>query len=260
MSFADRMTRVLRVWTAAAAVERPVADAVRAHATAFTSTASSAKTLVQAYTDLRTALDKPDGDMLPILEAEFGTGVPELSALGAVIDEPTENEFVEDVHLNPLEARIERVRQWRLCSVRGGAATAFRRDVMQAYNWRCLFSGQRLPRTKATLAAGVDAAHILPWSRFDLDATSNGLCLSKQSHWAFDTGLFRLNYDEGERSYVVSIPDSVRLAAAASQFDLGSFDEMSGVIPRNRLPANEALWPSRHYITKLNRFLDGEAA
>jgi len=72
---------------------------------------------------------------------------------------------------------------------------------------RCLFSGQRLPRTESTTTAGVDAAHILPWSRYDLDAIPNGVCLNKQCHWAFDEGLFRLTFDSSEGAYAVTIPD-----------------------------------------------------
>ena len=123
-----------------------------------------------------------------------------------------------------------------------------------------MFSGQRLPRTEATSTAGVDAAHILPWSRFDLEATKNGLCLNKQCHWAFDEGLFRLSFDDTENAYIVSIPNPVRLAAQAAQFDMESFDTMVGRVSKNRLPANEALWPSKEYLAELNRFLDDEAA
>jgi len=123
-----------------------------------------------------------------------------------------------------------------------------------------MFSGQRLPRTEATSTAGVDAAHILPWSQFDLDATKNGLCLNKQSHWAFDEGLFRLSFDDTESAYIVSIPNPVRVAAQAAQFDIESFDAIAGRVPRNRLPGNEALWPSKQYLAELNRFLDDKAA
>ena len=123
-----------------------------------------------------------------------------------------------------------------------------------------MFSGQRLPRTDATSSTGVDAAHILPWSRFDLDATKNGLCLNKQSHWAFDEGLFRLSFDNTENAYIISIPNPVRLAAQAVKFDLESFDAIVGRVPRKRLPANEAIWPSEQYLAELNRFLDNEAA
>ena len=142
----------------------------------------------------------------------------------------------------------------------GGSASAFRRKVREAYDSRCLFSGQRLPRTAATSTAGVDAAHILPWSRFDLDATKNGLCLNKQCHWAFDEGLLRLSFDNTERAYIVSIPNPVRLAALAAQFDIEPFDAIAGKVPRNRLPVNEALWPSKKYLLELNGFLEGKAA
>ena len=156
--------------------------------------------------------------------------------------------------------RVERVRKWRLAAVRGASASAFRRKVREAYDSRCMFSGQRLPRTEATSTAGVDAAHILPWSQFDLDATKNGLCLNKQSHWAFDEGLFRLSFDDTENAYIVSIPNPVRVAAQAAQFDIESFDAIAGRVPRNRLPGNEALWPPKQYLAELNRFLDDKAA
>ena len=122
-----------------------------------------------------------------------------------------------------------------------------------------MFSGQRLPRTEATSTAGVDAAHILPWSRFDLDATKNGLCLNKQCHWAFDEGLFRLAFDQTENSYVVTIPNPVRLAAQSAKFDMESFETLAGPVPLSRLPASPALWPSKQYLAELNQFLDDTA-
>lgn len=181
-------------------------------------------------------------------------------SVGDISAEVGDEDFEEDVHVDPAEARVVRVRQWRLAAVRGSSATAFRRDVREAYDYRCMFTGQRLPRTDATSTAGVDAAHILPWSRFDLDATKNGLCLNKQCHWAFDEGLFRLSFDETENAYVVSIPNPIRLAAIAATFDIESFDTIVGRIPQNRLPKNNAVWPSKPYLTELNRFLDDEAA
>ena len=93
-----------------------------------------------------------------------------------------------------------------------------------------------------------------------MDATKNGLCLNKQSHWAFDEGLFRLSFDETENAYVISIPNLARLAAQTAHFDIESFDALVGVVPKNRLPVNEALWPSKQYLAELNRFLDNEAA
>jgi hypothetical protein len=260
ISFAERMARVVRVWTAAATPSDALAAAVRAHATAFTSPTSTQAQFVRSFASLHTALNKPEGDMLPLLEAHYGLGAVTAPAVGDLSAEVSEEDFAEEVHINPAEARVERVRSWRLAAVRGGSASAFRRKVREAYNSRCLFSGQRLPRTDATLRPGVDAAHILPWRRFDLDATTNGLCLNKQCHWAFDEGLFRLSFDDTENAYVVSIPVPVRLAAQSANFDVGSFDAIVGVIPRDRLPANQAHWPSKNYLAELNRFLDDDSA
>jgi hypothetical protein len=260
MNFAERMARVVRVWTAAATRSGPLADAVRAHATAFTSPTSTQAQLANALAVVHSALGSPSSDLLPLLEARFDLGMATAPSTGDLSAEVADDDFAEDVHINPAEARVVRVRQWRLAVVRGGSANAFRRGVREAYDSRCMFSGQRLPRTSATSTPGVDAAHILPWSRFDLDSTRNGLCLNKQCHWAFDEGLLRLDYDTTENSYVVTIPNPVRLAVQSAHFDIESFDSIVGVVPRSRLPANEAFWPSRQYITELNTFLDGAAA
>lgn len=256
LSFAERMARVVRVWTAAATQRSKLANAVRAHAAAFTSGIATQSQLVSSFTELHAALNKPEGDMLPLLESHFGLGALNAPSVGDISAAVGDEDFVEEVHVDPSEARVDRVRKWRLAAVRGSSASAFRRKVREVYDSRCLFSGQRLPRTEATSTAGVDAAHILPWSRFDLDATKNGICLNKQSHWAFDEGLFRLFFDEQVNSYVVRIPDPVNFAAQAAHFDLEPFNIFVGPIPIDRLPANRADWPSKHYLDELNSFLD----
>lgn len=256
ISFAERMARVVRVWTAAATLAGALADAVRAHALAFTSANATQTQLVSSFTGLYSALNKPEGDMLPLLEGHYGLGALNAPLVGDISTDIDDEDYAEEVHINTSEARVDRVRKWRLAAVRGGSATAFRRKVREVYDSRCMFTGQRLPRTDATSTAGVDAAHILPWSRFDLDDTKNGICLNKQSHWAFDEGLFRLFFDKQVNSYVVSIPDSVRLAAQSARFDIESFITCIGPIPVERLPANRADWPSKQYLVELNAFLD----
>lgn len=258
--FAERMARVVRVWTAAATLSGELAEAVRNHAFAFTSPTATQAQRVNSVVSLRVALSNPDGDMLPLIESRFGFTVTSLLSGGDISAEVSDDIFAEEVNIDPAEARVDRVRQWRLAVVRGASANNFRRNVREAYDSRCMFSGQRLPRTEATTTAGVDAAHILPWSRFDLDATKNGLCLNKQCHWAFDEGLFRLTFDDAVNAYVVSIPDPIRLAASAAQFDIASFDAIVGLVPRTNLPENEELWPSKVYLAELNRFIDGVVA
>jgi hypothetical protein len=258
ISFAERMARVVRVWTAAATATDKLAEAVRWHAKIFTAASSTQSQLANVTTMLHAALDKPEGDMLPLLEIHFKLSAATAPSVGDMSAEISDEDFEEEIHINPAEARIERVRQWRLSAVRGHSASSFRSKVREAYDSRCLFSGLRLPRTEATATTGVDAAHILPWSRFDLDGTKNGLCLSKQNHWAFDAGLFRLSFDKAENVYVISIPETVRAATKKVDFDLKPFDTLVGPIPQKNLPANEGLWPSPKYLEELNGFLDGK--
>jgi NADPH-dependent ferric siderophore reductase len=258
INFAERMARVVRVWTAAATIQDSVALAVRSHAAVFSSLLTTQVQLASAMPAVQSALGNPDGDPLPLLEAHFGLGLVSGPSAGDLSAELSDSDFAENVVTNPFEARVERLQQWRLATIRGASAARFRRDVRDAYDSRCLFSGRRLPRTEVTSTAGVDAAHILPWRTFDLDTVPNGICLNKECHWAFDQAVLRLIFDEAVNAYVVSIPDSVRRAAVADRFDLGSFEPVTGVIPAARLPRNLAQWPSREYLSALYGFLDDD--
>lgn len=261
INFAQRMARVVKVWAAAAVGNDPVTIAVREHAAAFTSAVSTQTALVSSYSALHDALGKPKGDLLPAVEKHFGIlAVSAATSIEPADAESAEAPLSEDLYLSPVEARIERAKQWRLAVVRGTSAANFRRSVQAAYDSRCLFTGQRLPRLDVTSSAGVDAAHILPWSRYNLDSVGNGLCLNKQCHWAFDEGVLRLQYDESANSYVVSIADVVAKSAPKSGFDLAHFETLCGLVPRKNLPKNTSEWPSKLYLTELNRFLDSEAA
>lgn len=260
ISFSERMERVLRVWSSAAVKDDSLSKAVREHAEAFTSLTSSQNDLTGSFSSLHKALNSPEGDLLPILEKFYRIEATDAREIADFEEKEDSNALNENVIIDPASARAERVKQWRLAALRGHSSKVFRENVRSAYDSRCLFSGQKMPRTAATRSPGVDAAHILPWSRFELDSTRNGLCLSKQCHWAFDAGLFKLSYDSSENSYVLSIPDSVKAATLVADFDLGHFEKLSGKIPRKHLPSDEKLWPEPSYLTKLNEFLENEAA
>lgn len=94
--------------------------------------------------------------------------------------------------------------------------------VREAYDYRCLFSGERFPKLKIFDSAGVDGAHILPWSTHGLNSVKNGICLCKQCHWGFDNGLLRLDFDSHSNNYLLSIPKSVENIAIKENFDIGS--------------------------------------
>lgn len=256
ISFPQRMARVFHVWTAASAGNDRLSQRVRDHCRAFTSPLSTQSDYTRSYQNLHDALGKPDGDILPLVESHFGINTADAQQ---IISEDVDA-LVEDVNISPEEARVERVKRWRMAVVRGSSAALFRRNIQTAYDSRCLFTGQRLPRLDVTSSAGVDAAHILPWSRYDIDSTCNGMCLTKQCHWAFDEGILRLNFDTDENTYVISISPAVMQAAPQSGFDIGYYSNLCGRVPLANLPANRADWPSPQYLNELNAFLDSDAA
>lgn len=69
---------------------------------------------------------------------------------------------------------------------------AFRRVVTSVYNYRCAFCGIQIFNALENI---VDGAHIKPFSKFYDDRISNGICLCKNHHWAFDRFWFTLNDD-----------------------------------------------------------------
>jgi len=198
-----------------------------------------------------------EGDPLPLAEQQLGL-------IEAPLEPPPLTKPAQFTHqadfgveddVSPAAARIERVKQWRRQAVRGSAGVQFRRDVSAKYEHRCAFSGQRLPKLEVTESPGVDSAHILPWSTHEINSVRNGLCLSKQCHWAFDQGILRLTFDAASRTYLLDIPDKIRKAARKAAFDLQYFEALSGPIPESRLPNDRAHWPSPTYISELNRFV-----
>ena len=150
-------------------------------------------------------------------------------------------------------ARIENVKQWKKIAVRGSAAAQFRTLVKEAYQDTCLFTGQKLPKLDSITSAGVDAAHILPWASYGINNIDNGICLSKQCHWAFDSGLLKLLFDSSTSQYVINIPPRVVLEARKCDFSLDPYLAIEGAIPRDRLPENVNFWPNPKYLDSFNK-------
>jgi len=65
---------------------------------------------------------------------------------------------------------------------------SFRIKVFELYQSKCCICGSRLETPRGLLE--LDAAHIVPRSKFGTDDSRNGLALCKRHHWAFDKGLF----------------------------------------------------------------------
>jgi hypothetical protein len=257
MDFTNRMARIIRLWDAAKQIDSPLANLIRNWSEAIRATDPDYKTIEKCAQEISDLLQTQE-DPLPLVETQLEIVRPggEESSGDRPRPATPEGDFGLDDDISPDEALIRRIKVWRQQAERGSTGRKFSRDVSAAYDFRCLFTGQRLPRLEVTESPGVDSAHILPWSTHDLNSVSNGICLSKQCHWAFDEGILRLEFDKSANTYKVDLPNRVRRVASEASFDLGFFESVTGPIPDARLPRNQANWPSPRYLEDLNRWMD----
>jgi len=254
--FAERMSRVIRLWETASGSTN-LEKAIRRHQDAVTGDAPDHKQIEHCASAIAELVNTKE-DPLPLAEYALSIEHTAPALQTAPAAQLRSTTFSEDDRLTQFEARLERVKQWRAVAVRGHAGRKFRNQVMRHYDHRCVFSGDRLPKmTDVTDSAGVDAAHILPWSTHNINIVPNGLCLNKLCHWAFDAGVFRLDFFEGINQYVLQIPESVREAASRHSFDLDYFERLTGPVPRARLPSDQSEWPAPTALNRLNQVMFG---
>lgn len=154
---------------------------------------------------------------------------------------PSPEELSEDEPQISARAAFE----YRMTKVRGFNARKFRREVKLAYRNRCAFCGIELGDIDG-VPSGIDAAHILAWSKHDLDVVSNGIALCKLHHWAFDASLL-LPVLTGQ-DYVL------RFTTLAERIDTSSLQKICEdglVIPKEWLPVDIAQRPNPHFLQKL---------
>jgi hypothetical protein len=72
-------------------------------------------------------------------------------------------------------------------------AKVFRDQIVENFDAMCAFGGITI--NTADGFSNMEAAHIIPVSSGGSDAIGNGLCLSRDLHWAFDQGLLTLRPD-----------------------------------------------------------------
>ena len=138
----------------------------------------------------------------------------------------------------------------RMVKARGPKAIEFSKEVKRKYDFTCLFSGNKLPKTSEVKISGVEAAHILPWASFGINSIQNGICLNGLCHWAFDSGLIFMHFDRDRQKYFSKINPKVLKNPEGISLDY--FIDISGEIPEDRLPANRNDWPNPDYLDKLN--------
>lgn len=249
----ERMRIVLRVWAKAQSDNSSISLLLRQHREAFRT--GNAKELVDITKEIRKRVQE-EGDPLRSIINSFNMLEHSTYWMGVHRGDVEEYTNDEDT-LEPVEAAKERIKEWRKQASRGSEGEHFRRNVRQAYNSTCLFTGYHLPKISLTNAAGVDSAHILPWAEYELNEVSNGLCLNKLCHWAFDAGILQLRFDDAHNQYLLSVPDPFKEAERKGLIDLSAFNTIEGPVPKDRLPANKSHWPNPKYLKAFNQALVG---
>jgi hypothetical protein len=255
---AERMAQIGALWQAAEGGTSTLASLLTSHRDAVLESPGDHVRLESLRTGILRQL-KARADPVQAAAGALGVALP--APLGPGDTEEADGTRAqiqladEEDDTTPLEARRKQVRKWRLMATRDAKATRFRKDVRAAYRDTCLFTGLHLPRMPLTGSAGVDAAHILPWATHAIDDVTNGICVSKLCHWAFDEGVVQLSYVNDSHAYGIAIPESVRKVASRLSFDLSCFAPLEGLIPRSTLPHDAKLWPNRKFLDAYNKVM-----
>jgi hypothetical protein len=121
---------------------------------------------------------------------------------------------------------------------------AFKQAIREAYDFKCAVCGMKI-YSPNTLQWEVEAAHIVPHSRYGKDDLLNGLALCRLHHWAFDVGWFTLEDN-------FNILASSKINDLSSEFGrLGKYDFIRHLSIENLrifLPSEREIYPHHNAI------------
>lgn len=247
IDFSKRISQLIHLYQNLGCLPPRVAQALRAHQSSI-----QAGSVISAATE-RLVLDviRATEEAAKDSDAVLISGEDPVPLL---LDMLRSQPLVETPHLDEIDPADIEIRRrvadrWRLQKDRGPESTQFRRSVRQAYNSSCLFCGLKLPTSEGIRIAGVDAAHIIPWSDYEADVVVNGLCLCKLHHWAFDQYLLALKFNGA--GYEIVITELAKSEFGNSPMVMASLQAVAGPIPLSRLPANKSEWPSPKLLAQL---------
>ncbi|HKV98632.1 MAG TPA: HNH endonuclease [Vicinamibacterales bacterium] len=247
----ERLSNIVTLWQRAEELPGEIAHLIQKHELEVRSGAPIDRATEQTVVSLQDVV-AAEAQALGVLYGHGGDDVitPLLDALSAAPAPPSIK--VDEVPPEETEIRRRTVRQWkRWVASRGAQSARFSSQVREAYGWTCVVCGLHLPSTSYNQIAGVDGAHILPWADYDLDVVSNGLCLCKQHHWAFDEALLVIGWNGTQ--YHVSIPGDAesRVLGETPRFSLENLRQFVGAVAMERLPRDRVNWPDPSYLAKL---------
>lgn len=247
----ERLRIVMICWEAASKQNSALASAITQHKKAFDS--HNVKAMIAAAESIRLANSEQDDPLRYITKSLNLPNRDELMWLGVYTTETDEALALGEENLEALQdAARNRIKVWRQVAMRGAAGARFSLQVREAYGHTCMFTGMRLPKTPMTGSSGVDAAHILPWAEYDLNSVSNGLCLSKFCHWAFDSGILQLTFDKYSSRYRLKLSDGAMIAESAGLIKLNGLKGIQGSISTSLLPKDKANWPNPSFLSVYN--------
>jgi hypothetical protein len=245
---AKRISDISTIWQGSSAFPEPLQGLIREHEATVNSGATPPKTLRNLVSRIQEAFETAAESA----GEEYSRHEDPVPFLLGFLGAPTTDDLTppEQIPLDEVEIRARVVQRWKAwVRRRGQSSVRFRAEVREAYNWSCVICGSRFPKTVLNRRPGVDAAHILPWSDYDLDHVSNGLCLCRHHHWAFDEGLLRITYEHG--NYFVVLAPNAESELSEHEFSLSSLKEFEGKIPSHRLPNIISERPRPEFLQRL---------
>ena len=244
MDVLERFAFIQRVWAGLPNASAELQDAIAAHQVLANTTPLNHKALLAAASRV---LETPQawlflapGKSFPLPDADLSMALPPLS---------------EDDPSSPIETNRDLRKRLAWKAERGPEGRRFRQEVMRAYDFKCAFTGSKLPPLGKTYSPGVDAAHIYPWSLKGSNDVCNGISLSKQMHWAFDEGILRLRYAPTDAILLLDMPSEIASFAARTGFDLIPYLALCGSLPKTHLPQDSSQWPSRTALKLYNELM-----
>jgi hypothetical protein len=256
LDFSRRAAEISRIWSNADDLPDELVPLIHEHQVLVTAGGPIPRRASQIVNEMQHIVTISASDYAILQRTETEDVVPDLiRIIGEGEDPPEPGLAVESIEPEEIQIRQRVIKEYkRWANSRGPASVRFRRAVRDAYRSTCIVCGVHLPSTKFNGGPGVDSAHIVPWAKADLDEVSNGICLCKHHHWAFDEGLIEISYASG--TYYVEIPDAVSegITSENPNFSLENLRMHTGAIPEDRLPFDPRQRPNPRCLELLREY------
>jgi len=131
-----------------------------------------------------------------------------------------------------------------------GRDAAFRRTILEVYDYRCAACGIRVLLNHAMSL--VEAAHLIPFGESRNDKPTNGMALCPNHHWAMDRHLIAPCPDRKRRAGIWRVNGERLDERIEGQRDLVALADKPVIPPREEkfYPALESLrWREEHLVT-----------